>query len=47
VARAYIDAEADEKTIKEIWEETVRTSPVGNTIARQVEIVPEAKVVKG
>jgi len=47
VAKAYIDAEADEKTIKEIWEETVRTSPVGNTLARQVEIIPVTKVVKG
>ncbi len=45
-AKAYIDAEADEKTVKEIWEETVRTSPVGNTVARNVEIVPEVKVVK-
>jgi len=46
IAKAYIDAEADEKTIKEIWEETVRTSPVGNTLTRQVEIIPEARVVK-
>ncbi|MDT7887672.1 MAG: OsmC family protein [Desulfurococcales archaeon] len=46
IAKAYIDAEADEKTVREIWEETVRTSPVGNTLARQVEIVPEAKVVR-
>ncbi|MEM0439608.1 MAG: OsmC family protein, partial [Sulfolobales archaeon] len=45
-AKAYIDAEADEKTIKEIWEETVRTSPVGNTLIKNVEITPEAKVVK-
>jgi len=46
VAKAYIDAEADEKTIKEIWEETVRTSPVGNTLTRQVEVVAEVKVVR-
>jgi len=46
VAKAYIDAEADEKIIKEIWEETVRTSPVGNTLARQVEIIPEVKIVR-
>jgi hypothetical protein len=46
VAKAYIDAEADEKTIKEIWEETVRTSPVGNTLARQVEIIPEVRIVR-
>jgi len=46
VAKAYIDAEADEETIKEIWEETVRTSPVGTTLERPVEIVPEVKVVR-
>ncbi len=46
VAKAYVDADADEKTIKEIWEETVRTSPVGNTLTRNVEIVPEIKVVR-
>jgi len=46
IAVAYIDAEADEKTIREIWEETVRTSPVGNTLTRRVEIIPEVRVVK-
>ncbi|GAY25591.1 osmotically inducible protein OsmC [Desulfurococcaceae archaeon AG1] len=45
-AKAYVDAEADERTIKEIWEETVRTSPVGNTLTRSVEVIPEVKVVR-
>lgn len=41
VAKAYVDADADENIIKEIWEETVKTSPVGNTLTRIVEVVPE------
>jgi uncharacterized OsmC-like protein len=45
-AKLYVDAEADEKTIKEIWEETVRTSPVGHTLTRTVEIVPEIKITE-
>jgi uncharacterized OsmC-like protein len=43
-AKAYVDAEADERTIKEIWEETVRTSPVGHTLIRSVDVVPEVRV---
>lgn len=46
VARAYVDAEADERTVREIWEETVRTSPVGNTLERQVEIAAEARLAR-
>lgn len=46
VAKAYVNADADEKTIREIWEETVRTSPVGNTLTRNVEVVTEAKVIR-
>lgn len=45
-AKAYVDAEADEKTVKEIWEETVKTSPVGHTLTRSVDVVPEIKIVK-
>jgi uncharacterized OsmC-like protein len=45
-AKLYVNAEADEKTIKEIWEETVRTSPVGHTLTRTVEIVPEVKITE-
>ena len=44
VAKAYVDAEADEKTLREIWEETVKTSPVGCTLIKNVEVVPEVKV---
>ncbi|MFP3190473.1 MAG: osmotically inducible protein OsmC, partial [Thermoproteota archaeon] len=46
IAKAYVEADCDEKTLKEIWEETVRTSPVGNTLARNVEIVPQLSLIK-
>ncbi len=41
VAKAYVDADADEETLQAIWAETVRTSPVGNTLARPVALRPE------
>jgi len=44
--KLYVDAEADENTIKEIWEETIRTSPVGNTLTRSVKIIPELKIIQ-
>jgi len=37
---AYVDADADDALLQEIWQETVRTSPVGNTLARQVAVRP-------
>jgi len=39
-AEAYVDADADEAILREIWQETVTTSPVGNTLARQVTLHP-------
>jgi len=41
VVKAYVDSDAEEKTLQEIWEETVSTSPVGNTLTRSVAIRPE------
>jgi uncharacterized OsmC-like protein len=38
--KAYVDADADDATLQEIWQETVSTSPVGNTLARQVTLHP-------
>ncbi len=46
IAKAYVDADADEGTIYEIWKETVRTSPVGNTLQRNVDIIPEVRIVR-
>jgi hypothetical protein len=38
-----VDADADEETLRAIWEETVVTSPVGNTLARPVTLRPELR----
>jgi uncharacterized OsmC-like protein len=46
IVKAYVDADVDEKILKEIWEETVRTSPVGNTLTRNVEVETEIRVIK-
>ncbi len=43
--KLYVDADADADVIREIWEETVRTSPVGNTLIRNVELKTDVKVV--
>jgi len=40
-AKAYVDADADAAILQEIWQETVATSPVGNTLARPVALRPE------
>lgn len=40
-AKAYVDAEADQAILEQIWQETVATSPVGNTLARPVALRPE------
>jgi len=44
--KLYVDADADDNTIKEIWERLLRSSPVGNSLTRTVEIIPEIKIVK-
>ncbi len=41
--KAYVDADADEEILQSVWEETVRTSPVGNTLARSVNLRPELR----
>ena len=42
--KAYVDSDADEKTLQEIWQETLATSPVGNTVTRPVTL--KAEIVK-
>ena len=44
-AKLYVQADSDEATLKEIWEQAVATSPVGNSLARVVTITPELAVV--
>jgi len=45
-AKFYVKAKAEPERIQRILEETVATSPVGNTLARNVKIIPELSVVK-
>lgn len=41
VARAYIDADTDDATLADIWRETVKASPIGNTLTRNVVLRDE------
>jgi uncharacterized OsmC-like protein len=41
--KAYVDADAPEDVLREIWEHTVMTSPVGNTFTQNVNLVTEFK----
>lgn len=40
-AKIYVRADADQKTLREIWRLAVEGSPVTQTVARQTKIVPE------
>jgi uncharacterized OsmC-like protein len=40
-AKLYVQADADEDTLRELWEHTVATSPVHNSLVRTVRITPE------
>ena len=44
-AKLYVQAGADEATLREVWEHTLRTSPVGNSLARPVNIATEIAVL--
>ena len=44
-AKLYVQADASEDVLKEIWERAVSTSPVGNSLGRTVAITPELSVV--
>ena len=44
-AKLYVQADADEATLQQIWEQSVATSPVGNSLARNVTITPEISVL--
>lgn len=43
-AKLYVQADADEQTLTDVWEHTLRTSPVGNSLTRLVNVVPEIAV---
>ncbi len=44
-AKLYVQADADVATIREIWDHTVKTSPVGNSLARCVTIKADVDVI--
>ncbi len=41
---AYVRADADEDTIKQLFDEAVRRSPIVNTLIHSVEVVPSVRV---
>jgi uncharacterized OsmC-like protein len=44
VAKLYVQAEADEADLRALWQHTIATSPVHNSLARAVTIRPELHV---
>ncbi len=44
-AKLFVQADADEETLRRIWDTTVQTSPVGNSLAHLVTITPEIDVI--
>ena len=44
-AKLFVQADADEPTLHEIWTHTVDTSPVHNSLARTVTIKPEVEII--
>jgi uncharacterized OsmC-like protein len=43
--KAYVQADADEETIRRLWECTVESSPVGNTISRGAPLESEISIL--
>jgi uncharacterized OsmC-like protein len=43
--KLYVQADADEATLRDVWEHTLATSPVGNTLTRAVRVTPELQVL--
>jgi len=41
--RAFIDADTDEATVQTVWNETLASSPIGNTLTRPVVLSDELK----
>jgi uncharacterized OsmC-like protein len=44
-AKLFVQADADEPTLRQLWDQTVKTSPVGNSMTRVVHIQAELDVV--
>ena len=45
-AKLFVKTSADNKLVEEAWKETVANSPVGNTLARNVSVVPQISVAR-
>jgi len=44
-AKLYVQADAEPTVLQELWEHTLRTSPVGNSLGRAVTLTPEIDVI--
>jgi uncharacterized OsmC-like protein len=44
-AKLYVQADAEPGVLRELWEHTVRTSPVGSSLTRPVTLTPEIDVI--
>ena len=44
-AKLFVQADADTETLQRLWDETVETSPVGNSLAKAVTIKPDLEVI--
>jgi len=45
-AKLFVKTSASKEQVEEAWKETIATSPVGNTLSRNVTIVPQISVAK-
>lgn len=45
-AKLYARTSADRAVVEEIWKDTVATSPVSNTLSRNVAVVPEISITR-
>jgi uncharacterized OsmC-like protein len=45
-AKLYARTNADRKVVEEIWKDTVATSPVSNTLSRNVAVIPEISITR-
>jgi len=43
-AKLFVQADADEATLRQIWERTLQTSPVHNILTRNTTIRPEVEI---
>lgn len=45
-AKLFVKTSASDKLVEEAWKETIATSPVGNTLSRNVTVIPQINVAK-